>query len=578
MTRRRGRRAKRPDFQGLERRSLLTGFSATGAAAGGPPEVRVFDPSGIERARFLAFDASFHGGVEVALGDLNGDGTPDIVVGAGPGSSPDAGRVRVFDGSTGERLTGPLSDFRPFASAGRRGVFVAAGDLNGDGHADVVVGAGAGRAPRVKVYSGSDGSLLSSFLAFHGSFRGGVRVAVGDFRPGQAADVVLATGPGGTSLVKIYDSRSRAVLARYRPFDASFRGGVAVAAGDVNGDGVDDVVVGQMAGGRSRVRVFSGTTRRVLFNDLGHGSTSRAGVRVAVGDANGDGTSDVYVVSRRRGAAPVRVIDVATRGLLQELSTSGSPAQARFGSVAGIARQAIGSEYCDYPYENTILPEYPLLDRLAYFDPTEPDPTQQFKPLTGTISNSTTTANNVYVIAHGWMPNYLDWVQSIQKSPDYPLPKSWDTWQTDSGQPPSTPWLFQEVKTTSPVFDATTTGLAQQILAVDPKATVLAYTWIDDSATCEDWLGVPEDVFHSRAYTTMNGLRMAEAVTQALAPDYSQGLGRVHLLGHSHGAAGCDGSGLGLATGGQARPGPERLGPAHTVGLTGGQQRPDLGQ
>src|SRR5262245_19882631 len=157
VTRRRGQRAKRPGFEELERYSLLTGFSAAGAAAGGPPEVRVFDPSGIERARFLAFDASFHGGVEVALGDVNGDGTPDIVAGAGPGSSPDAGRVRVFDGSTGERLTGPLRDFRPFASDARRGVFVAAGDVNGDGHADVVVGAGARRAPRVKVYSGADG-------------------------------------------------------------------------------------------------------------------------------------------------------------------------------------------------------------------------------------------------------------------------------------------------------------------------------------------------------------------------------------------------------------------------------------
>ena len=70
---------------------------------------------------------------------------------------------------------------------------------------------------------------------------------------------------------------------------------------------------------------------------------------------------------------------------------------------------------------------------------------------------------------------------------------------------------------------------------MDPNATVLAYTWIDDSATCEDWLGVPEDVFHSRAYTTMNGLRMAEAVTQGW-PRLQPGAGRVHLLGHSHGA------------------------------------------
>src|SRR5262249_48871992 len=161
--------------------------------------------------------------------------------------------------------------------------------------------------------------------------------------------------------------------------------------------------------------------------------------------------SDVYVASRGRGADPLRVIDGATRGPLQGLQTAGVPSQPRIGSVTGIARQAVGSEYCDYPFENMILPEYPLLDRLAYFDPS--DLNQHFKPLKGTISNGTTTANNVYVIAHGWMPGYLDWVQGIQKAPDYPLPKSWDTWQTDSGVEPSTPWLFQEVQTTSPVFD-----------------------------------------------------------------------------------------------------------------------------
>lgn len=530
-------RSTSPGLETLEVRQLLAGWSATGAAPGGPPEVRIYDANGIEQTRFLAFDASFRGGVQVALGDLNGDGRAEVIAAAGPGRARDVGGVRVFDGGTGRPLAGPLGAFQPFARNGRHGVSVATADVNSDGFSDIIAGAGPGRAPQVKVYSGADGSLLSSFLAFHSSFRGGVRVAAGTFREGHGADIVVVTGPGSLPLVKIIEPGTRDVLARYLPFAASFRGGVHVASGDLDADGLADVVVGQGPGGRSRVRAFSGLSNRVIVDHLADVGSSRTGVQVSTGDADGDGKSDLYIAGRSSRSIPVRVLDGRTLEPVHGFRAVTDTASPGGVSVAGIARPAVGSEYCDYNFENTILPEYPLLERLAFFDPNETDPTKQFKPVTGhSLTNSPTTAKNVYVIAHGWMPGYLDWVNSIQTTSGNPLPTSWETWQTNSGLSPSTPWLFQEVQTTSPVFDATTTGLAQQILAVDPNATVLAYSWIDDSATCENWAGIPEDVFHSEAYTTMNGLRMAQALTQVLDPTYSQGLGRVHLLGHSHGA------------------------------------------
>jgi pimeloyl-ACP methyl ester carboxylesterase len=152
------------------------------------------------------------------------------------------------------------------------------------------------------------------------------------------------------------------------------------------------------------------------------------------------------------------------------------------------------------------------------------------------IGNSAKTADNVYVIVHGWMPGYQGWVDKLLGGA---LPVSWQTWQgpVKAGAGPSTTWLYQgsnadAVDTDFPINE---TGLAQEIKKVDPHATVLAYSWIDDSATATK-ADFPVHGYKSEAYTTLNGMRMAEAIMQALAPNYYKGLGKVHLIGHSHGA------------------------------------------
>src|SRR5438876_99758 len=84
----------------LEGRDVPSGVnvSVIGADADGGPNVRVFDAlTGKLKAGFDAYDPSFTGGVSVAVGDVNGDGHADIVTGAGPGGAP---HVKVFDGQT----------------------------------------------------------------------------------------------------------------------------------------------------------------------------------------------------------------------------------------------------------------------------------------------------------------------------------------------------------------------------------------------------------------------------------------------------------------------------------------------
>jgi hypothetical protein len=171
----------------------------------------------------MAYDTTFLGGVRVAAGDTTGDGLADIITGAGPGGGP---HVKVFSG-----LDNSLrQSFMAYTTAFRGGVYVGAGDVNGDGRADVITGAGAGGGSHVEVFSGPDGSLLRSFLAYDSTFVVGVRVgATGDINGDGRAEVVAGAGPGGGPHVKVFnDGNGLAVVDSFFALDATFRGGVFV--------------------------------------------------------------------------------------------------------------------------------------------------------------------------------------------------------------------------------------------------------------------------------------------------------------------------------------------------------------
>src|SRR5207248_1252473 len=111
---------------------------AVGAGPGAGPNVKVFDArTGTEVRSFFAYDQGFTGGVRVATGDVNGDGVVDIITGAGPGGPP---QVRAFDG----RTLAERASFLAYGIGYSGGIFVAAGDTDGDGRAEVITGTGLG--------------------------------------------------------------------------------------------------------------------------------------------------------------------------------------------------------------------------------------------------------------------------------------------------------------------------------------------------------------------------------------------------------------------------------------------------
>jgi hypothetical protein len=197
-----------------------------GPGPGGGPVVQVWSGTGILKSSFLAYESSFRGGVTVATGDYNGNGTQDIIVGTGPGGGP---RVRVFEDGNYANLT---ADFFAYDPSFRGGVLVAAGNFNGDNKEDIATAPGFGGGPHVRVfgYNGANPpQSLASFFAWDAASTNGLQLlgtsannGIGSISFG--APELLAPGvgdPNGRQELLVSSARGTALQMSRFIFDAN---------------------------------------------------------------------------------------------------------------------------------------------------------------------------------------------------------------------------------------------------------------------------------------------------------------------------------------------------------------------
>lgn len=263
--------------------------------------IRVSKNKGEEQSRFLAFDSNFNGSVNFSVADLNNDNNQEIIVGAGFGGGP---QVRVFD------FSGNLKNqFFAYDTKFRGGVNVAVGDIDGDGKAEIITGAGAGGGPHVRIFN-EQGELKGQFFAYDSNFKGGVNVAVGDIDGDGKAEIVTGAGAGGGPHIKIFNELGE-LRGQFFAYENNFYGGIKVKVGNIYGSETknkNEIIVSPGLGRAPEIKIFNNCGQKI-GGFLSYAENFKGGVNLALGDLNKDGLSEIITGAGPGGTPHVRVFD-----------------------------------------------------------------------------------------------------------------------------------------------------------------------------------------------------------------------------------------------------------------------------
>lgn len=283
---------------------VVKSIIVAGLAPGRTSAVRVIDPSTKKVTKeIFPFGKTYRNGVSTAAGDVNGDQLADVVVGTGIGSDP---LVKVF-GTDGKLQT----SFNPYATEHRTGVEVATGDVDGDGSDEIITVPGKSAAQvRIWHYDAKSKKFYSKtqLFAYDRTQRQGFSLAAGDLDGDNRAEIVVAPRANGQSVVvlRLDASNTLQLVKRFSAFPLQFKTGLTLAAGDVYGNGRMNIIVTSGPGYYSEVRIFdvNGVLKSTF---LPMAKTVRTGISLTTLDVNRDGREEIVAGSYQNGVPELLV-------------------------------------------------------------------------------------------------------------------------------------------------------------------------------------------------------------------------------------------------------------------------------
>ena len=249
---------------------------------------RFLRPDGARvRNGFFLFESAYAGGAQIARIDLDQDGARDLLV---------ARQNRL----SGWRADGQLLlKLFPYGANYKGEIRLAVGDLDGNGKSEIVVAPSGDRLP-VKVYSRHGELLRSDLYPLGANYSGGLYAAVGNVQGSSVNELVIGSGAGVVPEVLVYEAGTGyawKARARWRAFPPHWRGGVRVAAGNIDGEGLSEIIVGAGPGAGPVIRVFDGKGMAISPEITVYRAASLSGIDVRALDVDFDGEDDIVALS-----------------------------------------------------------------------------------------------------------------------------------------------------------------------------------------------------------------------------------------------------------------------------------------
>ncbi len=244
--------------------------------------VRFYDLQGARvRNGFFAFRDGFSGGAKIFSGDLNGNGSAELIAATGP-------KLEIFN-SEGLRWYNDA----PFGK-GVSFLNLAIGEINPGEGKKIVVAGDKGGVVSIATYYGSFES--DPFYPLGKKYRTGFSPAIGDVDGNGVGEIVLATGKGVPGEVLIMDGNSLKLRKRFYPFGAKFTSGFSVATGDFDKNGRDEIAVAAKVNNKISVKVFDNTGKKLSEFSAGTVFGSQF-VYLSTADIDSDGKVELIVGS-----------------------------------------------------------------------------------------------------------------------------------------------------------------------------------------------------------------------------------------------------------------------------------------
>lgn len=268
------------------------------------PDVQIIDSGDFKKqAGFLAYGQDFRGGVNIAACDLNQDGIDEILTSAGIGGGP---HVRIFNRS-GE----VMHEFFSFHPEFHGGTDIACGNLDQDRYREIAVSQKSHGQAWVKVYKIKNNQeyLISQFLAYNENFEGGAHVAIGDITGDGVDEILTGAGVGGGPHVLSFNKDGNPKGINFFPFPEDYRGGVDVAVANVTGDKKEEIILAANKFATSRIKIYR-NNNEIISNFVAYAEAYQGGVNISAGDYDNDGLSEIITAPNCNGSPFIRILDL----------------------------------------------------------------------------------------------------------------------------------------------------------------------------------------------------------------------------------------------------------------------------